>query len=288
MIMIKLFKSLLITGYTGTGKTYFIEKLLKSITNDESDNSKVILLNPKSYPFLSGKNNSKVASNIKTLNQIQPFLDVVQKELLPRLSNEQKQNEPHFYIFIDEYADAIYENPELANDFFRFLFKQQKALNITFTVATQVEEFPPFLKAETDTEINLYYPVLFEKVSRSPRGGFIDFRNTLLTGNEQKINTYLNNLNEEIETDLTSFLLSLHTENFKAFMNKRTLKDSEELREHYVFIKVSDIVTNQDELKALFNLSHKLKVTFIIIKLDCEMIPNYLEDILHTHIHFNV
>lgn len=288
--MHKNFNSLVITGWTGTGKTYFLTKLLESIVSDVKDTSKIIILNPKNEPFRTVIKSEKIISHIKTLDQIPAFTKVVRDYLLPRLinylDNKETSNAPHIYIFIDEYLDFIYEKDGLGDDLLKFLLKYQKVLNITLFIATQKTRSLCYLTQYTKTHIALFYPEVYLDALTIKRGRYLDFNNILATGNDKKINLFLEELNDEINCDLTSFHLPSHLPAFKSFIAARQNIAPEKLREHYILLRISDEVPKTLAIKDLFELSRALKLTYVIKKTGRKRVPAYLKSTLHTHLHF--
>jgi len=157
--LLRNFKSVVVIGGTGTGKTFFIENYLKEIIADVNDLSQLVIVNPSRLFLHKFKNSPKTILYLK--ENLNSKLD---EELIPlieqrkaNLDNKKDNSDrPTLYFFIDEYALAFENKQKKADKFFTDLVYNRKELNVVVVLSTQMKQSIPLVIRKTvDTYIVL-------------------------------------------------------------------------------------------------------------------------------------
>ena len=125
--MYKKYKSVLISGSSGSGKTTMLKKFLDDVI--DQNNVSLVLIEPKTNELEEYTKKSKcIYINDDYENQI---LNILKPMIEERLGQDFHQ----MVIAVDEYA--YLENNFDIDCFFDWMFKNKKSLNIVFMLTSQ-------------------------------------------------------------------------------------------------------------------------------------------------------
>ena len=132
--------SMIITGSTGTGKTFLIQCYIDEVLNDKK---KVIIVDPKMVEH----HKYKKVEGVTYVGQID-MLDEVISLILNRDKSEK------IYLFVDEYAEIKF-NKDIHSKI-KNLIKNKKELNLVIVLSSQLKtSFCNGMKSNIDTVVHL-------------------------------------------------------------------------------------------------------------------------------------
>ena len=140
--MYKDFKSTIITGGIGSGKTHFIKKYINEIINDDCT---LILVDPKMVELHEYKNKS----NVEYFNTIEEFINMVYNKIIENNIDKKK-----IYLFIDEISELVYD--EKIKKQIKFMLKNRELFNCELILTSQLKNsFCPGMRRYAKTIIQL-------------------------------------------------------------------------------------------------------------------------------------
>lgn len=140
--MLKDFKTTIITGGIGTGKTHFIKKYINEVIDEE--NVLLYLVDPKMVELFEYKNRN----NVIYLNTCDEFTKIVYSQVVNQNINKK------VYIFIDEASEMVIN--ETCKKQIKFLLKNKAKFNCELVLSSQLKtSFCQGMRKNAKTIINL-------------------------------------------------------------------------------------------------------------------------------------
>jgi len=198
------FKTTILLGSTGTGKSYFIKQYIQEILDDEKDDSRLIILDPKRVDLKKISNHSKVIAYLS--DNIEGTFDKLTLPLIrERIDNfacaKGNQHLPKIYFFFDEYLDTFPVLSIEGDKAVKYLVNFHNQLNIELIISSQREGMPNLFFRKADTVINFTtYPKdeIRSTTSIVSMGKYLDFRNVGVSGNPEMVAKFLNSYQKQI------------------------------------------------------------------------------------------
>ena len=144
--MFKKYKTVLISGSAGSGKTTLLIKYINYMKKEDDVN--LVIIDPKQVELNEYKSNGKV---IYIANNYEHYI----LELLkPKIENRLNEYCQKVVIIVDEFAELTY-NKNIV-DFFKWMFKNKKELDIELVLTSQLESvYPEEFVNESDVVMKL-------------------------------------------------------------------------------------------------------------------------------------
>ena len=298
------FKTTVLQGPPGSGKSHFIRHYIQEILDDPNDHGQLILIDPKHVEL------REFAKSPKTLCYL--FKDIANdfdKITFPILNHrfiqlkegKSNQDEVKLYFFFDEYLDAFPADQENADKAIKTLINSHAQLNIELIIATQREGLPPFFLKKADTTIRFD---INDKEYLGENGSpdfvmYRDFRSSGISGDQLAIKNYLSSYEKTIPSGSPVYKFSASNgeepltllENLASERSK-TNKGIQQEKWAFAFINI-DIKLMQNLhffvcLKNLISIADKAKIVIVVFTQGQEEIPLSIQEKLQTHIHFPV
>lgn len=127
--MYKKYKSVLVSGCAGSGKTTFLKKYIDYMLSE--DDVHLVIVDPKQVELFEYKNKEKV------IYIAENFEHMVLEVLKPIIENRMVEEYPKAVIIVDEFAELTFNKDCLK--FFEYMFVNKEKLNLELVLTSQLD-----------------------------------------------------------------------------------------------------------------------------------------------------